>query len=36
MADTKDMHAKQQCYVDFIERLRGGAINRLEWQKLYV
>lgn len=35
MADTKDVHAKQQYYVDCIERLRGGAINRLEWQKLY-
>jgi hypothetical protein len=35
MTDTKDMHAKQQYYVDCIERLRGGAINRLEWQKLY-
>lgn len=34
-ANLKDLHAKQQHYVDCIERLAGGAIKRLEWEKLY-
>ena len=30
------MQAKQQYYIDCIERLNGGAIDRLQWEKLYV
>lgn len=33
--DMQAMHAKQQHYIDCIERLNGGAIDRLEWEKLY-
>lgn len=29
------MHEKQQYYIDCIERLKGGAIERLDWEKLY-
>lgn len=35
MVDMAEMHAKQQYYVDCIERLRGGAVTRLEWDKLF-
>ena len=31
-----EMQAKQQLYVERIERLNGGAIDRLEWSKLYI
>lgn len=31
-----EMHAVQQLYVERIERLNGGAIDRLEWDKLYL
>lgn len=33
--DIRSMHAKQQEYIDTIERLKGGAIDRLEWDKVY-
>ena len=29
------MREKQQYYIDCIERLKGGAIERLDWEKLY-
>lgn len=35
MVDISGMHARQQYYVDCIERLRGGAVSRLEWDKLF-
>ena len=32
---TRELHAKQQEYVAFIERLNGGAASRLSWEQLY-
>lgn len=33
--NKNEMHANQQNYVECIERLNGGAIDRLEWSRLY-
>lgn len=33
--NKSEMHAKQQYYIERIERMNGGAIERLEWNKLY-
>lgn len=35
MVNMQDIHIKQQYYVDCVERLRGGAVARLEWDKLF-
>lgn len=34
MFDPIEEHKRQQTYVDWIERLNGGAAQRIEWQKL--
>ncbi|WP_336268793.1 hypothetical protein [Vreelandella arctica] len=32
---TKDLQSEQQKYVDYIERINGGAASRLTWEDLY-